>query len=120
MRLSEMNREQLEKHLDSGDFSHQDVIDMYDDLQQSAFKIGATNMSGIVIKLDGSQRFLMEDPDSVAVIMVDQMTIHPIANQVVYSGYYFDIDYLEMDFSNKRKVQMVFNAKLDAVFGEEE
>lgn len=35
MRLSEMNKEHFEKHIDSGDFSHQDVIDLYDDLQQA-------------------------------------------------------------------------------------
>ncbi|CAI8779032.1 hypothetical protein EMIT07CA2_10230 [Brevibacillus sp. IT-7CA2] len=56
-----------------------------------------------------SQRFLIEDPESVAVIMVDQVTILPIANQVVYSGYYFNVDYMKMEFSNRRKVQMVFN-----------
>jgi hypothetical protein len=44
-------------------------------------------MTEIVLNLEESQRFLIEDPDSVAVIMVDQVTILPVANQIVYSGY---------------------------------
>jgi len=77
-------------------------------------------MTEIVLNLNESQRFLIEDPDSVAVIMVDQVTIHPVANQIVYSGYSFDVDFEKMDFTSKRKVQMVLNTKTEAVFGEED
>lgn len=77
-------------------------------------------MTDIVLKLDESQRFLIEDPNSVAVIMVDQVAILPVANQIVYSGYSFDVDYEKMDFSSRRKVQMVLNTKVDAVFGEDD
>lgn len=73
-------------------------------------------MTEVVLKLDEDQRFLIEDPDSVAVIMVDQVTILPVANQIVYSGYSFDVDYEKMDFASRRKVQMVLNTKFEAVF----
>lgn len=76
-------------------------------------------MTEIVLNLEESQRFLIEDPDSVAVIMVDQVTILPVANQIVYGGYSFDVDYEKMDFTSKRKVQMVLNTEVEAVFGEE-
>jgi len=77
-------------------------------------------MTEIVLNLDENQRFMMEDPDSVAVIMVDQVTILPVANQIVYSGYYFDVDYESMNFTNRRKVQMVLDTKLRDVFSEED
>lgn len=75
-------------------------------------------MTEIVLNLEENQRFLIEDPDSVAVIMVDQVTILPVANQIVYSGYSFDVDYEKMDFTTRQKVQMVLNTKVDAVIGE--
>ena len=77
-------------------------------------------MTEIVLHLDESRRFLMEDPDSVAVIMVDQVTILPVANKITYHGYYFDVDYTSMDFTRRRKVQMVLNTKVESVFGEED
>jgi hypothetical protein len=77
-------------------------------------------MTEIVLELDENQGFLIEDPDSVPVIMVDQVTILPVANQIVYNGFSFDVDYGKMDFSRRRKVQMVLNTKVDAVFGEED
>ncbi|MED1801337.1 hypothetical protein [Brevibacillus porteri] len=60
-------------------------------------------MTEIVLELDENQRFLIEDPDSVSVIMVDQITIHPVACQIVYSGYSFNVDYEKMDFTNRKK-----------------
>jgi hypothetical protein len=77
-------------------------------------------MTEIVIELDESQRFLIEDPDSVAVIMVEKVTILPVANQIVYNGFSFDVDYGKMDFTSRRKVRMVLNTKLETVFGEED
>lgn len=76
-------------------------------------------MTEIVLNLAESQRFLIEDTDSGAVIMVDQVTILPIANQIVYNGYSFDVDYEKMDFTSRRKIQMVLNTKVDTVFSEE-
>ncbi|MBY0085574.1 hypothetical protein HP567_010025 [Brevibacillus sp. M2.1A] len=40
-------------------------------------------MTEIVLELDENQRFLIEDPDSVSVIMVDQVTILPVANHIM-------------------------------------
>ena len=77
-------------------------------------------MTEVVLNLNESQRFLIEDPDSVAVIMVDQVTILSVANQIVYSGYSFDVDFEKMDFTSKRKVQIVLNTKTEAVIGEED
>ncbi|TQR29415.1 hypothetical protein [Brevibacillus brevis] len=77
-------------------------------------------MTEIVVKLEESQRFVMEDPDSLAVIMVDQITILPTASQIVCNGYYFDIDYERMNFANRRKIQMVLDTKLRDVFNEED
>ena len=76
-------------------------------------------MAEIVLNLEESQRFLIEDPDSGAVIMVEQVTILPVANQIVYSGYSFDVDYEKMDFTSRRKVQMVLDTKVESVFGED-
>jgi len=50
-------------------------------------------MTEDIVNLNESQRFLVEDPDSIAVIMVDQVTILPVTNQIVYSGFSFDVDY---------------------------
>ncbi|MGG3012275.1 hypothetical protein ABEO98_22675 [Brevibacillus parabrevis] len=77
-------------------------------------------MTEVEVILNEDQRFLIEDPDSVAVIMVDTVTILPVANQIIYSGYSFDADYEKMDLTNRRKVQVVLNAKVEAVFGEED
>ena len=77
-------------------------------------------MNEVEVSLNEDQRFLIEDPDSVAVIMVDKATILPVANQVVYSGYSFDVDYKKMDFTNRRKVQLVMNTKLETDFGEDD
>lgn len=77
-------------------------------------------MTEVEVSLNEDQRFLIEDPDSVAVIMVDKVTILPVANQVVYSGYSFDVNYEKMDFTKRRKVQMVMNTKLETVFGEDD
>ncbi|WP_309479424.1 hypothetical protein [Brevibacillus agri] len=75
-------------------------------------------MSEVVINLNEDQRFLIEDPNSDAVIMVDRVTILPVANQIVYSGYSFDVDYEKMDFANRRKVQMVLNTEFETLFRE--
>lgn len=74
-------------------------------------------MSEVVINLNEDQRFLIEDPNSDAVIMVDKVTVLPVANQIIYSGYSFDVDYEKMDFANRRRVQVVLNTKVEAVFG---
>ncbi|BAH44534.1 hypothetical protein BBR47_35570 [Brevibacillus brevis NBRC 100599] len=77
-------------------------------------------MTEVEVILNKEQRFLIEDPDSVAVIIVDKVTILPVANQVVYSGYSFDVNYEKMEFTNRRKVQMVMNTKLETFFGEDD
>lgn len=77
-------------------------------------------MNEVEVSLNEDQRFLIEDPDSVAVIMVDKVTILPVANQIVYSGFSFDVDYEKMDFTGRRKVQMVLNTKVETVFGEDD
>ncbi|MGG1531404.1 hypothetical protein [Brevibacillus agri] len=77
-------------------------------------------MSEVVINLNEDQRFLIEDPNSDAVIMVDRVTILPVANQIIYSGYSFDVDYEKMDFTSRRKVQMLLNTKVEAVFGDDD
>ncbi|GIO08951.1 hypothetical protein J31TS6_49790 [Brevibacillus reuszeri] len=77
-------------------------------------------MNEVEVSLNEDQRFLIEDPDRVAVIMVDNVTILPVANQVVYSGYSFDVNYEKMDFTKRRKVQMVMNTKLETVIGEDD
>ncbi|WP_281868290.1 hypothetical protein [Brevibacillus parabrevis] len=77
-------------------------------------------MTEVEVSLNEGQRFLIEDTDSVAVIMVDKVTILPVANQIIYSGYSFDVDYARMDFASRRKVQMVMNTKLEAFFGEDD
>ena len=75
-------------------------------------------MSEVVINLNEDQRFLIEDPNSDAVIMVDRVTILPVANQIIYSGYSFDVDYEKMEFTNRMKVQMVLNTKFETLFRE--
>lgn len=75
-------------------------------------------MTETVLNLEESQRFLIEDPNSDAVIMVDRVTILPVANQIIYSGYSFDVDYEKMEFTNRMKVQMVLNTKFETLFRE--
>ena len=77
-------------------------------------------MTEVVVNLDEEQRFAIEDPDSVSMILVDQITIHPVACQIIYSGYSFNVDYEKMDFTNRKKVNMVLDTTLNVIYGEDD
>lgn len=46
-------------------------------------------------------------------MIVDQIVLCPIANQINYCGYAFDVDYEEAELTNKQKVRMIFSTKLE-------
>ncbi|MCR8982288.1 hypothetical protein [Brevibacillus laterosporus] len=67
----------------------------------------------IVVDLDERQRFVTKDPESLRIVIVDQIVLCPIANQINYCGYAFDVDYEEAELTNKQKVRMIFSTKLE-------